>query len=157
MDEKALLIQKLDDARAAMQALIDEIDHEMELYPGWTIKHVLAHIAGWDDMMVELLEAHTKGEEHTTMMFRSIDEYNANSVETRQGLNYRQVHAEWQQVRDKVKALIQALPAEKLAGQLLFPWGQRGTVADAVAIFAPHEIEHVQELRVIWEQKNKKE
>ena len=46
MDEKDLLIEQLDKARAAMRELISGIDPQAEIYPSWDLKCVLAHIAG---------------------------------------------------------------------------------------------------------------
>ena len=46
MDEKTHLIQQLDEARAKMRAVLVDIDLRMEIYPGWTIKHVLAYLSG---------------------------------------------------------------------------------------------------------------
>ena len=61
MDEKAKLIQQLDEARAKMRAVLEGIDTRVEIYPTWTIKEVLAHIAGWDDVSASSLRLHAGG------------------------------------------------------------------------------------------------
>jgi hypothetical protein len=143
------LIQQLDQARDRLQTLLANIDTEREIYPGWTIKHVLAHIAGWDDATIASLRAHVKGDQPGTPAVRGIDYYNAQSVATREALSYEQVIREWELARDELKTIIQEMPEDKLAEPLLFPWGQTGTIAQIIAIFASHETEHAEEIEKI--------
>jgi hypothetical protein len=41
MTGKAELMAQLDAAREEMRAVLDGMDIHMEIYPGWTIKHVI--------------------------------------------------------------------------------------------------------------------
>ncbi len=147
MGDRESLLQKLDTAREAMRALAADIDCQQEIYPGWTIKHVLAHLAGWDDATIASLQAHINGEEAGTPAALGIDHYNAQSVATREALSYDQVIREWELAREQLKTLIRQMPEEKFREPLLFPWGQRGTVEFLVTIFADHELEHATEIR----------
>jgi len=152
MEEKERLIQQLDTARAKMQAVIKDIDLHMEIYAGWTIKHVLAHIAGWDDATASSLRAHAGGDDPATPAVRGIDFYNAQSVATREALTYDHIVKEWMLAREQLKAAITDMPPEKLGQPLLLPWGDTGTTAQVVAIFASHEEEHAEENQQIKEQ-----
>jgi hypothetical protein len=147
MEEKERLIQQLDQARATMQAVLDEVDTQIEVYPEWTIKQILAHIIGWDDVTTTALRAHAQGQEPSTPAARGIDHYNAHSVATRQALSYEHILKECDLAREELKAAIRDMPDEKLAQPMLFPWGQTGTVAQVVAIFVHHEEQHAQEIR----------
>lgn len=147
MEKKTQYIRQLDTARANMQAEIVGIDVQMEIYPGWTIKHVLAHIAGWDDAVTTSLRAHASGDEPGALAAAGIDAYNAQSVATRAVLNYEQVVREWELARKQLKTTINEMPPEKLEAELLFPWGRRGTIAQIVVIFANHEDEHAHEIQ----------
>jgi len=149
MDEKTRLIQQLDAARAKMQAVLVDLDTSMEIYPGWTIKHVLAHIAGWDDVTIAALRAHLADVQPDTPAVRGIDFYNAQSVAEREALSYAQIAREWELAREELKDLINGMSPEKLEKPLLFPWGRSGTVAQIVAIFASHEEEHAAEIEEI--------
>jgi hypothetical protein len=146
MEEKATLIQRLDQAHEAMRDLLAEIDPQMEIYPGWTAKHLLAHIAGWDDAATSALHAHAGGREPAILAIEGIDAYNAESVATRETLDYEHIVKEWELAREQLKAAILAMPAEKLHDPLLFPWGGTGKMARVAAIFADHEEEHVKEI-----------
>jgi hypothetical protein len=149
MEKKAPLIQRLDEARAQMRALLAEVDPRAEIYPGWTMKEILAHIAGWDDAVAASLRAHAGGQEPGTPALEGIDAYNIQSVATRQALAYDQVVREWELAREQLKAAIDAMPAEKFDERLLVPWGGRGTIPRLVHIFAEHEEEHAAEVREI--------
>jgi hypothetical protein len=147
MEEKTRLIQRLDQAREKMQAVLADVDTQTEIYPTWTIKHVLAHITGWDDATTSSLRAHAGGEEPATPAARGIDFYNAQSVATREALSYEQIVKEWKLAREQLKAAINEMPAEIFGEPLLFPWGATGTIAQVVAIFAGHEEEHAREIQ----------
>jgi hypothetical protein len=147
MEEKKRLIQQLDQARETMQAVLADVNTQMEIYPTWTIKHVLAHITGWDEATTSSLRAHAGGEEPAAPAVRGIDFYNAQSVATREALSYEQIVKEWELAREDFKAAIDEIPEEIFNEPLLFPWGQTGTIARIVAIFSSHEEEHAKEIR----------
>jgi hypothetical protein len=149
MEQIAHLIQQLDAAREAMRAALVGLDIRMEIYPGWTIKEMLAHIAGWDDASTTSLHAHLHGNEPATPAVLGIDFYNAQSVETRQALDYEHTRKEWELAREQLKAAIREMPPEKLGGPMLFAWGHTGSIAELVAIFASHEREHAREVQEI--------
>lgn len=149
MQEKTNLIQQLDEAREKMRAVLADIDIQMEIYPGWTIKQVLAHIAGWDDATISSLRAHAGGDEPATPAVRGIDFYNAQSVATRDALSYDHVIKEWELARDQLKTAINEMPPERFKESLIFPWGETGSIAQLVAIFAAHEEEHAEEIQEV--------
>ena len=154
MDDRDRLLQRLDEARGTMRDVLQRIDLTTLVYPGWTIKHVLAHIAGWDDATAVSLRAHTAGNEPGTPASRGIDHYNAESVATREPLGYERVRQEWELSREELKKAIADMPDDKLRTPLILPWGPHGTVAQAVEIFADHEEEHAREIaRMVDEQK----
>jgi uncharacterized protein (TIGR03083 family) len=146
MVEKAALIQELDDARQKMQAELVDLDPQMPICPGWTIKHLLAHLIGWDEITTTTLRAYAQGNELATPTARDIHDYNARSVATRALLDYNPVVKEWELARDELKAALLAIPDEKIAKPLMFPWGPTGTIREIVDIFAGHELEHAEEL-----------
>jgi hypothetical protein len=147
VEERRRLIQQLDQARAKMWAVIAHIDPKREIYPGWTIKHVLAHITGWDDAVIASLQAYAEGKEPGTLAVRGINVYNAQSVATREALSYDQVVNEWELAREQVKDILNKMPAGKFEERFVFPWGGKGTIAQLTAIFVEHEEEHAEEIQ----------
>lgn len=149
MEKRDQLVQDLDDARAQMAGVLAGIDTTMELYPGWTIKHVLAHITGWDEATIDSLKAHAQGTESSVPAYRGIDDYNAKSVETRELLSYGRVYREWEKVREELKDVLRTMPPEKFSQDLLFPWSERGAIDNVIRILVHHEKEHAQEIQAL--------
>ncbi len=150
MEEKERLIQELDEARKATREIIDRVGTQREIYPGWKIKEFLSHLTGWDDATTTSLRAHAIGKEPGTPAYRGIDFYNAETVSTREILEYRHVLAEWEVAREQLKATIRALPDDKFKEPLVYPWGPTGSVTRLVQIMIHHELEHADEIRKLF-------
>jgi hypothetical protein len=147
MEEKQRLIDRLDHARAEIQSLIPRVSTQAEVYPGWTMRQVLAHIAGWDEATLAALRAHAGGRESGTPAARGITVYNAQSVETREALSFEQTRREFDFVREEVKQAIREMPEDRFQLMMILPWGGYGMIEDIVDIFAEHEEEHAAEIR----------
>ncbi|MGD1994823.1 MAG: DinB family protein [Anaerolineae bacterium] len=150
MTIQARLIEQLDAAREAMQEAAEAVDPSAEIYPGWTIKEILAHITGWEDATIESLRAHALGDVPATPASRGIDAYNASTVATRETLSYDHVVREWRQTRQNLKDLVRGMDPDRLTASMVFPWGPRGTVEELVRIMVHHENGHAQEV-IRWQ------
>ena len=146
-DEKTQLLQRLNRAHDTVRGLLADIDTQATIYPGWTLKQLIAHFTGWDDAVTASLHAHAVGNEPAASAVEGIDPYNAVSVATREALSFEQTVQEWELAREQLKAAVRDLPLQKFAEPLLFPWGKTGSVAQLLAIFYEHEEEHVEEIR----------
>jgi hypothetical protein len=144
--DKALLIERLDESRSKLQAILNQIDLQQEIYPTWTIKHLLAHISGWDEACIAAIQAFLGGTEPGTPAVKGIDFYNAQSVETRQYLPYEHVRKEWEATRETFKSLIHQVPDGQIHDDLLTPWGTHSSVIKMVEIFVYHEAQHAKEI-----------
>ena len=113
MDDKLQLIEKLDRARETMRKVVDLVDPNLEIYAGWTIKQLLAHITGWDNSTIACLEAHIADDAPVTSAASGIDYYNSQTVETRQFLDLDHVMREWEVTRERLKELILRMPGDK--------------------------------------------
>ncbi len=147
MDSKEKIIERFNQARQEVRGLLPQIDQHMEIYPGWTIKEVLAHLAGWDDATILALKAFLAGEAPPVPASRGIDPYNAQTVAERSNLNYDQIVREWDMVRDQLTPMLESLTDEKLAATIVAPWGPSMTVATLIRDMAEHEAEHADVLR----------
>ena len=145
------LIAELVQARQVMRKLLADLEEAhaatRELYPTWTIKELLAHIAGWDDACIATLQAVTAGTLPATPAARGIDVYNASTVAERAALPLERVIREWEQTRETFIQAIRDLPPEKLDEPFIFAWGPAGTLTQLVEIFTDHEQEHAEEIR----------
>lgn len=151
MTSVELLIEELNHARQAMRKLLADLEvaqaTSQELYPSWTVKELLSHIAGWDDACIATLEAVHRGTSPATPAARGINLYNASTVAERAALPLEKVIQEWELTRETFLQAIRALPADKLDEPFVFAWGPTGTLTQLVRIFAEHEEEHVEEIR----------
>lgn len=147
-DPREELIQRLAAARAVLHELLAQIPPETEIYPGWTLRHFYAHLTGWDDAVTATLRAHAAGQTPATPAVKGVDAYNAESVATREELDYDHIVREWHLAREEVNAALRELPLEKLDEPVLYAWGPTGTVARLIEVFVHHEgTEHAAELR----------
>ena len=147
METTTALIEQLDKARQEVEAELVDIDPNLPICPGWTIKHLVAHLTGWDEVATLALRAYNVGREPVTAPVQGIDAYNAQSVAKRQALSYNHIVKEWEVARDLLKAALLAVPEQKIDAPLLYPWGPTGSVRELVAIYEQHEREHATELR----------
>ncbi len=144
--ERILLLRRLDETRDTIEKLLPTIDKDREIYPGWTIKNMLAHMTGWDDATIDSLRCHVVDRPPSLPAIRSLDEYNASTVSSRQDLVYDQVVREWRLTRQVLRTLIEQMPVEKFLQPVIVPWGERSTVASLVEMFRGHEEEHIEDI-----------
>jgi hypothetical protein len=146
MTQRDKLITTLEESRAKMLAHLDEIDKNRKIYPLWTIREMLAHLSGWDDAVIAFIQSLMAGKVPATPAARGIDAYNAETVATREGLDYDHIYREYVQTRKVLLQLLQEVPEEKIAQCYILPWGEPGTLIDIINIFGPHEEEHAQDV-----------
>ncbi len=143
-DRNSLLLS-MDESRLKIEKLLPEIDPRKEIYPGWTIKDMLAHMTGWDDVTIDSLRAHVVDRPPSLPAIHSLDKYNALTVSSRRDLAYERVLQEWRLTRQILRTIIQQLPEDKFFSPVVVPWGGKPTVTFLVNMFREHEEEHIQD------------
>lgn len=134
---------------AALLGQLDEVDKNRKIYPLWTIREIVAHLAGWDDAVIGFLEAVQKGQTPPTPAMRGINVYNEETVSTREGLSYDHIVREYKDTRAKLIGLLEASSEELLQKTSTLPWGGEGSFEDIKRAFGEHEMEHVADIRKI--------
>jgi len=140
--QRSFLIQRLQEKREVIEALLLKAPPDKEIYTGWTIKELVAHMSGWDDAIIEALQAHAKDKPVGTTVTTGINAYNASTVNTRESLDLDHVIKEWHATRETLIKSLNDLPDAKFNQALTFPWGEPGTVAYLIEIFVEHEEYH---------------
>ncbi|MBN1966342.1 MAG: maleylpyruvate isomerase N-terminal domain-containing protein [Anaerolineae bacterium] len=151
MTIKDELLQRLDGSRDVMLAALAAVPCETEIYPAWQIKHLLAHLAGWEEATATSLRELRQGEVYEIPAYRGIDDYNAHTVETRENLQYDQIYAEWEIARHELKDALTELPLELYEGVHMLPWGERASIESLVMVMVHHELEHAADIRALHE------
>jgi hypothetical protein len=139
------LIAQLEHARERLNAALEKVAPQVEIYSAWKLKQVMDHIAGWDELMVSVYRAHTNGEP-PVIIKQGIDQYNAVSVGNRKELSLEQSRQEYAVARENVILAIREMSVDKLTQQFQAPWGGMCTVAKVVKIFVSHELEHAKQI-----------
>jgi hypothetical protein len=152
MDEMERLIQLLNEARREMHASLALVDTTQEVYPDWSLREMLAHISGWDQVTRKGIEAYLRGGKPFVLPPQGFDQTNAEMATTREGLSSQQVLEDCEQERASLIRAIRQIPAEHFSSTLTFPWGSEGTMLEMIEIIAEHEEHHARELAALVEQ-----
>ncbi|MCJ7432344.1 MAG: DinB family protein [Anaerolineales bacterium] len=140
--QRTFLIKRLNSARKPLEEVISQAPADKDVYKNWTIKQIMDHMSGWDDVVIDALTTHAKGKPITPTVLRGIDAYNAETTTSRQSLDLEHSKKEFQNTREILIKALNDLPDEKFDQPLVFPWGEIGTVADLIEIFIEHEESH---------------
>ncbi len=127
-DEAAALVAELDAAFADLQAALGGLDDAAQtvvMQGTWTVKDILAHLAGWHREMTPALERLARGEKAIPegTDYRDVDAWNARFVEARRGMAPAQAAAELEASFAAFRAALLAVPAarrgrERTAGKI---------------------------------------
>lgn len=147
MQSKSELIQQFTEAREMIRKLLAQIDPHMEIYPGWTIKEVLAHLVGWDDSTLQALQTFAANQPPLITAIRGINYHNQQTVEERKELTLDQVIREWEWVRGQLIPLIEQMSEQDFDTKIITPWGQLLSIYDVLKIMVDHEEEHAEIIR----------
>jgi hypothetical protein len=145
-EDRDSLLHRLDETRSKIQSLLPKVDIGKEIYLGWTIKELLAHMTGWDDATIDALRSHVIGRPPSIPAIRSLDKYNELTVSSRKDLDYDQVQKEWRLTRQILRTIIEQMPEDDFFEPLIVPWGKKATVTHLVDLFRSHEEEHAQDV-----------
>lgn len=150
MASKSELIQLPEESHAKIEQLVTQVDRDLEIYPGWTIRGVLAHFTGWDDAVLVSLKSHAAGGVPTVVAERGPDAYNSATVTERETLSFEYIYQEWQTTHKQLKIAIRNLPPEKMDEEIVFPWGQTGNVEDlGIGLTTEHEVSHAKDIQAL--------
>lgn len=149
MIDREALLNQLIHSRQIMNSTLILLEPKKEIYPEWTMKELLSHIAGWDDACVTSIRSHLVSQEAGTPAERGVNDYNAQSVLERKELAIDRILREYEQARQEFIQLVREMPEDKLNEPFILPWAEKGTVKDLVDIFAEHEEEHAREIQAL--------
>jgi hypothetical protein len=152
MATKSELIRWLEVSHLKIEELVEKVDQSLEIYPGWTIREILAHFTGWDDAVLASLKSHAAGGIPTVVAERGPNAYNEATVTEREALSFEHIYQEWQTTHEQLKITIRDLPSEKMDEEIVFPWGQTGNIEDLViGLTTEHEVSHAKDIEALIE------
>lgn len=142
---KADLLKELDQARVDLWGLLDQLDAEIEIYPGWKKREFFAHIAGWEATVYEVFHDHLTRQPAKNYAFSDLEEANNYFVSTRQSVPLEGVKLECDINRFAIKTLLAGIPAEQFNERIRFPWGEN-TIAEFIEGAIQHERDHASDI-----------
>jgi hypothetical protein len=147
--EKVRLIFELDNARRRLLDILKDADENRVVYPvsGWRVKDMVAHVLIWEEEALLFLRAMQKGERYTIVDFVSFESYNERAIATRRETPYDELKASLHAVRDEMKTILRALPPERFAGMVMWPWPWMGSLSGMIEVMVEHERSHAEEIR----------
>jgi hypothetical protein len=98
--QRAFLIERLNSTRKPLEEVIAQAPADKDIYKNWKIKQIMDHISGWDDVIIEALTTHAKGEPIAPTVSRGVDIYNAETTTSRQTLSLEHTKKEFQSTRE---------------------------------------------------------
>lgn len=151
MEDCEILIQELITARNKLFCLIDQFDPSLEVYPHWTIKDLLAHLAGWDEVVIETLSAFITGQPSQNPVIHGINAYNTQTTGQRTSIDLESIRFESESKRQQVISLLRLIPPDRLNEDIAYPWHAHGTIAQMMQIFIHHEgVDHYSDMLALY-------
>jgi len=139
-----VLLAEIDQVRTDMGKVVQEIDTKLMIYPGWTIKEMIAHITAWEIVIHKAFQAYMAGDPPYFLREQDFDIFNEEAVDFRASWSMEQVLKEWRDVREELKKTIQKLKETDLPVEMVLPWGSERIVAELIEIIGEHEGEHME-------------
>lgn len=154
--EKNDLINQLDEIRAKTLPVFCQLEGSLMIYPegGWRLMDVINHLAVWEEEVVATLQDYREGKERPAIdaSQRTVeDEFNHRHFEARRQWSEQEVYASWEKARNRLKEALNQLSPEQFTAELLFPWGERGTMGRMIRGLIWHEQEHYKEVMKVVE------
>ncbi|MFZ2096132.1 MAG: DinB family protein [Anaerolineales bacterium] len=158
MDPKInALISKLEQSRASLNASMEKVTPQAEIYPTWKLKQLLDHITGWDELTSQSLRQYLHGKTPALAVKDGINQFNADSISARKALTLEQSRLAYEQARQDVLQALREIPAEKLTQKFPAPWGGNCTVTSVVKLFSSHELEHAKQLEEFLQESTRRD
>ena len=151
---KLQLLNKLQEENKQWEGLLAQIGEARMEQPGvageWTIKDIVAHLAGWRRRTVVRLQAAQRGQMNPPLPWpahlQTDDEINAWIYEANRDRPLREVLNDSRQIFQQLVAALEALPEAELMDPHHFPW-MYGRLLTAEELFAHFHEEHEPDMR----------
>ncbi len=141
------MIDLLEKTRRETIALLTSLDPDRIIHNdarAWRVRDILGHLGVWDVEAARSLQAYAEGREYICIPSSAgYYDYNGPAADERKTWTLEQVWAEYEGAHAQLRRLVELLPDEKWGGQMVYPWNERGTVAQFIQVMMGHEkIDH---------------
>ncbi len=152
-DRKTGLLERLADSRAALLALVNEMNEsawETAVFPhdehtAWTVADLLRHLVEAERSMIRLMVNIRDGGSGASPDF-DLDRWNASRVAKTQHKSPSQLLEELSNYRQELQQFITALQEDDWAKKGRHGSGQMMTIGEICAVIADHEAQHTSDM-----------
>ncbi|MFH1185045.1 MAG: DinB family protein [Chloroflexota bacterium] len=142
-ESRARTLRLLDGTRRETRLLLSGLDPNRVVHTderAWRVRDIVGHLGAWNWEAARSVKAYSEGAEYCCIPTEAeYDNYNGPAAEARRAWSMEQVWTEYETAHDELRRRIESLPDEKWAGEMLYPWNERGTVARLIEIMMIHE------------------
>jgi hypothetical protein len=120
----------------AMARFSDQQKTETLLENGWSIKDLMVHIAAWERVGFDIVQANRDGEplkDYISKAFESIDNFNAQTYEKNKDRSLSDVKAEFKAAHQAFFSLIAPLPEAFIGSYLPFEGAEEITIRSIIS------------------------
>jgi hypothetical protein len=136
-------LKLLEQTRRETRSLLFQLDPDRVIHRderAWRVRDIVGNLGVWNGEAVRSLSAYAAGGEYFCIpLNNNYDAYNGPAADLRSTWTVEQVWAEYEASHTQLKELVQTIPAEKWDGQMLYPWNERGSIADFIQRMMKHE------------------
>ena len=146
--DKTALMDEMDRARVELWKIVDALDPEIDVCPGWNKRDFFAHIAGWEAIVFEVFVYNTTATPLKTYPYNNLDnldEANAGFVAERQSGTLENIRLECEISRYAIKRMLNDIPSEDFDKPIQFPWAKL-TAAQFARDAISHERDHAADI-----------
>ena len=142
-ESKHQLLKKLNSAREDLWRELDKIDENIVIYPGWKKCEFLAHIAGWEAMVFDVIYRHIHRYPARDYAYTGIDSANERFVSVRKTTTLDDAKLECEINRFAILKLLDEI--DDFDEVIHFPWGEN-TVSEFIEGAIEHELSHLKDI-----------
>jgi hypothetical protein len=118
MSDKAAALKTLDDEYRNLHKAIEGLDEDQLArvwFDQWSVKDIIAHVAGWEREMTAAMERMARGERPTPegTDYSDSDAWNARFASSMHGIDARTIFAAWEQTHATYVRAANSLPDDR--------------------------------------------
>jgi len=144
-------LARLAESRRALRQAIEDLSEEemtqVQVEGVWTVKDVLGHITSWEEVLLEPLRRYAEGGPFVAEVIQDDLAWNDEQAARKREVPLAAILEELAAIRRELVETAGRLSAGQRAEKLLFPWGEKGTVAQGLGVVGQHEMEHVEHIQ----------
>lgn len=145
------LIAGLDRRRAEARALVESLPPELKVYPDsdWTLRDMIIHLTALEADMIKAMHNAMEGAAFQVDLRGQATVTDLYELRRRERAHYtwQQLLGDWQRVRQQLRGLVLAFPADGIETPFSTPFFQDCNLFEAVQACNTHESAHLAEIR----------